>query len=58
MVVIDTEERKGSFIRLQLGFCREIAESSGGHYYQLGDLEPGTIRSIAAKEIAGLCEAS
>jgi magnesium chelatase subunit D len=58
LVVIDTEERKGSFVKLQLGFCREIAESSGGHYYQLGDLEPGAIRSIAANEIAGLCEAS
>ena len=58
LVVIDTEERKGSFVRLHLGFCREIAESSGGHYYQLGDLEPGAIRSIAANEIAGLCEVS
>jgi len=58
MVVIDTEERKESFVKMQLGFCREIAESSGGHYYQLGDLEPGAVRSIAANEIAGLCEVS
>lgn len=58
LVVIDTEERKESFVKMQLGFCREIAESSGGHYYQLGDLEPGAVLSIAANEIAGLCEAS
>ena len=58
LVVIDTEERKESFVKMQLGFCREIAESSGGHYYQLGDLEPGAVRSIAANEIAGLCEVS
>jgi magnesium chelatase subunit D len=55
LVVIDTEGPAGAFVQLQIGFCREIAASSGGHYYHLGELDPGALRSIAAREIAGLC---
>jgi len=55
LVVIDTEERAGSFVQLRLGFCREIADAAGGHYYHLSDLGPGALQSITVQEIAGLC---
>lgn len=58
LVVIDTEEQAGSFVKLRLGFCREIADTTGGRYYQLNDLGPGSLRTITAQEITGLCEAS
>ena len=58
LVVIDTEEQAGSFVQLRLGFCREIAAVTGGHYYHLSDLGPETLQSITAQEIAGLCEVS
>jgi magnesium chelatase subunit D len=58
LVVIDTEEQAGSLVKLRLGFCREIADSSGGHYYSLRELESGALRSITEQEIAGLCEVS
>jgi magnesium chelatase subunit D len=58
LVVIDTEEQQGSVVKLRLGFCREIADAAGGHYYSLRELESGALRSITEQEIAGLCEVS
>jgi magnesium chelatase subunit D len=55
LVVIDTEEQEGSVVKLRLGFCREIADAAGGHYYHLGDFGPATLQTIAAQEITGLC---
>jgi magnesium chelatase subunit D len=53
-VVIDTEETRQSFLKMRLGYCREIAEAAGGWYYQVSDLSPGVIRDISGTEIAGL----
>jgi len=53
-VVIDTEETRQSFLKMRLGYCREIAEAAGGRYYQVSDLSPGVVRDISGTEIAGL----
>jgi len=49
-VVIDTESVKDSFIKMQLGYCKEIAEKSNGAYYSLSDLNSGGVSSIAQHE--------
>ncbi len=49
-VIIDTETPKRSFINFQLGYCREIAESSGGAYYSLSDLTSKGVSLIAQHE--------
>ena len=53
-VVIDTEETRSSFVKMHLGYCREVAEVAGGRYYPVSDLSPATIRDISGAEIAGL----
>ncbi len=50
-VVIDTEVPRKSFINFQLGYCREIAEHSGGVYYSLTELTTQGVRTIAQQEI-------
>lgn len=52
-VVIDTEDPGASFLKLQLGYCREIAEEAGGRYYAVSDLSAGALGEIASREIAG-----
>ncbi|HIH27789.1 MAG TPA: putative cobaltochelatase [Methanoregulaceae archaeon] len=52
-VVIDTEDPGASFLKLQLGYCREIADEAGGRYYAVSDLGAGVIGEIASREIAG-----
>lgn len=49
-VIIDTESVKESFINFQLGYCRDIAEISGGVYYSLSDLTANSVSTIAHKE--------
>ncbi len=49
-VVIDTEAQGRSFLRMQLGYCRLIAESSGGRYYAINDLSPENLREISLGE--------
>ena len=51
-VIIDTEEMGSSILKVQLGYCREIAEESGGRYYPVSDLMEGAIEEIAKREIA------
>jgi magnesium chelatase subunit D len=53
-VVIDTEQMRQSFPKMQLGYCREIADAAGGRYYPVRDLSPGMVREISGNEIAGL----
>jgi magnesium chelatase subunit D len=53
-VVIDTEEVKRSHLRMQLGYCREIAQYAGGRYYPIGDLSPEQLSGIARLERASL----
>lgn len=49
-VVIDTEAQENSFINMQLGYCRDIAEHSGGRYYSMEELSAEGIGSVAAFE--------
>jgi magnesium chelatase subunit D len=49
-VVIDTENTKRSFVPMELGYCREIAEASGGRYYRISDLSPGEVAAITGME--------
>ncbi len=53
-VVIDTEETRKSFLKMQLGYCRMIAEHTGGRYYPIGDLSPDALYDIAVLERASL----
>jgi magnesium chelatase subunit D len=50
-VIIDTESTGGSSLSCSLGYCREIAQASGGIYHQMRDLTPMKIRDIASQEI-------
>ena len=49
-VIIDTESVKRSFVNFQLGYCRDIAEASGGAYYPLSVLTVQGVSSIARRE--------
>jgi len=49
-VVIDTEETGNSFITFRLGYCRAIAEHTGGGYYPIADLSAGLLHDITAAE--------
>jgi len=49
-VVIDTEEVEGSFANIRLGYCRQIAEASGGRYYPISSLSPEALCSIVDGE--------
>jgi magnesium chelatase subunit D len=50
VVILDTETVGGSFVKMQLGYCRAIAEHAGGRYYQVGELSAGHIHEIAIAE--------
>lgn len=50
VVVLDTESAGRSFVKMQLGYCKEIAEHAGGRYYSVDDLSSGTVRNIVATE--------
>ena len=49
-IVIDTEVVESSFMDMRLGYCREIAENSGGKYYPISDLCPEALYSIVDGE--------
>lgn len=49
-VIIDTESTKRSFIHFKLGYCKDIAENSGGVYYSLNDLTVQGVSSITQHE--------
>jgi len=49
-VVIDTESVKRSVIKYQLGYCRDIADTSGGVYHPLTELSAQGISSVAQHE--------
>ncbi|NAS89740.1 magnesium chelatase [ANME-1 cluster archaeon AG-394-G21] len=50
VIVIDTEIVSDSFIHMQLGYCRAIANYSGGKYYPIADLTSGAVRDIVIRE--------
>jgi magnesium chelatase subunit D len=49
-VVIDTEVVENSFMDMRLGYCKEIAETSGGKYYPISGLSPDALYSIVDEE--------
>jgi len=49
-VVIDTEVVTSSFMDMRLGYCRDIADASGGKYYPLSSLSPEALSSIVEGE--------
>ncbi len=49
-IVIDTEVVESSFMDMRLGYCQEIAKTSGGKYYPLSCLNPESLRSIVDGE--------
>ncbi|VVB64602.1 von Willebrand factor type A domain protein [uncultured archaeon] len=49
-IVIDTETAGSSFLNMKLGYCKDIAEASGGRYYPLSDLSPEVLCNIVDGE--------
>ena len=49
-IVIDTETAGSSFLDMKLGYCKDIAEASGGRYYPLSDLSPEVLCSMVDVE--------
>ncbi|MGB4679776.1 vWA domain-containing protein, partial [Methanothrix sp.] len=57
-IVIDTEVVDSSFMDMRLGYCREIAEMTGGKYYPISDLSSESLYSIVDGEHRLLLEAN
>jgi magnesium chelatase subunit D len=49
-IVIDTEVVESSFMDMRLGYCQEIAETSGGKYYPISGLSPDALFNIVDGE--------
>lgn len=49
-IVIDTEVVESSFLDMRLGYCREIADASGGKYYPISSISPKALQSIVESE--------
>lgn len=54
-IVIDTEVVESSFINMRLGYCKDIAEASGGSYYPIARISPEALSGIVERE-QGLCQ--
>jgi len=50
VVILDTESVGRSFVKMQLGYCREIAERAGGRYLPVDQLSSGEVHDIVAYE--------
>ena len=50
LVVLDTESAGGTFIKMHLGYCRDIAEHAGGRYYSVDQLSSGQVHEIVSQE--------
>ncbi len=57
-IVIDTEVVDSSFMEMRLGYCREIAEMTGGKYYPISGLSSEALYSIVDGEQKLLLEAN
>ena len=57
-IVIDTEVVDSSFMEMWLGYCREIAEMTGGKYYPISGLSSEALYSIVDDEQKLLLEAN
>ncbi|MEA1907339.1 MAG: putative cobaltochelatase [Euryarchaeota archaeon] len=50
VVILDTETVGGSFVKMQLGYCRTIAEHAGGRYFSVDRISSGEVHDIVAHE--------
>ena len=50
VVILDTETVGGSFVKMQLGYCRTLAEHAGGRYFSVDHLSSGEVHDIVAYE--------
>jgi len=50
VVILDTETVGSSFVKMQLGYCRTIAEHAGGRYFSVDRLSSGEVHDIVAHE--------
>ncbi|MCX8206869.1 MAG: putative cobaltochelatase [Methanothrix sp.] len=57
-VVIDTEVMGSSFMKMRLGYCRDLAEAAGGRYYPITDITSESLSRIVEKEHMGLFQGS
>jgi len=57
-VVVDTEVVESSFMEMRLGYCRDIAEASGGRYHPISSLSSDAIFEIVDREEKFLLEAN
>ncbi|RLG21166.1 magnesium chelatase, partial [Methanosarcinales archaeon] len=56
VVILDTETVGRSFVKMQLGYCRTIAEHAGGRYFPVDRLSAGEVHDIVAHEQDALAE--
>ena len=57
-IVIDTEVVENSFMDMRLGYCQQIAETTGGKYYPISGLSPETLYRIVDGEQKMLLESN
>ena len=57
-VVVDTEVVESSFMEMRLGYCRDIADASGGRYHPISSLSSDVIFAIVDREEKFLLEAN
>ena len=57
-VVVDTEVVESSFMDMRLGYCRDIAEASGGRYHPISSLSSDALFEIVDREEKLLFEAN
>jgi len=50
VVILDTETVGSSFVKMQLGYCKTIAEHAGGRYFSVDRLSSGEVHDIVAYE--------
>jgi len=50
VVILDTETVGSSFVKMQLGYCKTIAEHAGGRYFSVDHLSSGEVHNIVAYE--------
>ncbi|MFQ6071418.1 MAG: VWA domain-containing protein, partial [Methanosarcinales archaeon] len=55
-IVIDTEIVKNSFIKMQLGYCKDIANYADGKYYPINNLTSNEIHSIVDNELSAIMD--
>jgi magnesium chelatase subunit D len=49
-IVVDTEVVESTFMEMRLGYCRDIAEASGGRYHSISSLSSEALFDIVGRE--------